>query len=110
MAGTGRPRIHDKEIAKEILKFQRAKAQAKYRRAEWAFTFEDWYQMWVDSGVMEHRGRAPHQYCMVRLDPIEAWGPHNCIIVPRRLHLKKLMYETMTKDQTSWEKRHGVKK
>jgi len=94
----------------ERRKYSLAKAQAKFRQEEWAFTADTWYQQWIESGVMQHRGKQPHQYCMVRLDTIEAWGPHNCIIVPRRMHLKKCMYETKTKNYTDWQPKHGVSK
>lgn len=90
-------------------KYSRAMAQAKHRNEEWAFTPESWYKLWCDSGVKEHSGREPHQYCMVRKDIIEAWGPHNCIIVTRRKHLSKLSYESMHQyERVDWEDRHGV--
>lgn len=76
-----------------------ARAQAKFQRQEWAFELESWYEMWDSSGVKEHRGNKPHQYVMVRKDEIEAWGPHNCIIMSRRLHLKKHAYERLHKRQ-----------
>ena len=94
----------------ERVKYSRAKAQAKYRREEWAFTFETWYNMWLESGVIEHRGSRPHHYCMVRLDTIEAWGPHNCIIVSRRTHMKKAHHRMTTGQDTDWQRRHGVGK
>lgn len=93
------------------VRYSRQQAQARYRKQEWAFTDKTWFKMWEDSGVMEHMGREPHQYCMVRLDPIEAWSPKNCIIVPRRMHLKKGIYDALwSKEKTNWQPRHGVKK
>jgi hypothetical protein len=91
--------------------YSRARSQAKYRREEWAFTLESWWEMWQDSGVWEHRGPAPHQYVMVRKDNIEAWGPHNCIIVSRRLQLKKHAYELLHKygPPTDWDERFDVR-
>lgn len=74
-------------------RYARAKAQAKFRREEWAFTEHTWYRHWQNSGVMQHRHREIQGYCMVRLDPIEAWGPHNCIIVPRRRQLLRTLWE-----------------
>lgn len=49
---------------------------------EWAFTVHSFYKVWQKSGVMDRIGRGMHGYCMVRLDPMEAFGPHNCKIVP----------------------------
>tara|TARA_R100001509_G_scaffold165384_1_gene146786 strand:+ start:2605 stop:2955 length:351 start_codon:yes stop_codon:yes gene_type:complete len=82
------------KLSRELNKrYSMAKAQAKFRGEEWAFTDETWHKLWVDSGHIEHMGRQIHQYCMVRKDPLEAWGPHNCIIVTRRKHLRKKVYE-----------------
>ena len=90
-------------------KYSYAKSQAKYRNQEWAFTDETWYELWEQSGVMEHMGRQPHQYCMVRKDEIEAWGPHNCIIIPRRMHLKKTAYTAIHHyPNAPWEDKHSV--
>lgn len=92
-------------------KYSYAKSQAKHRNQEWAFTDETWYEVWEQSGVKEHMGRQPHQYCMVRKDDIEAWGPHNCIIVPRRMHLKKTAYVYVHNyPDAPWEDKHSVKK
>lgn len=70
------------------LKYSKAKAAAKYRNQYWAFTPETWFDMWVESGVMVHRDRQQHGYCMIRRDPIEAWSPNNCMIIPRRLYFQ----------------------
>lgn len=95
-----------------IKAYSNAKAQAKFQKQEWAFELETWYQMWEDSGVKEHRGNKPHQYCMVRKDPIEAWGPHNSIIISRRKGLQKQAYERMLKiyAPSEWEDRHAIRK
>lgn len=91
--------------------YSRAKASAVFRREEWAFTCDTWYEMWQTSGFWEHRGREPHHYCMVRLDPIEAWGPHNCIIVTRRQFMKKNGYENFVPGfpRARWQPKHDVR-
>jgi len=88
-----------------------AKAQAKFLRHEWAFELETWFGMWEESGVKQHRGNKPHQYCMVRLDQIEAWGPHNCIIIPRRKGLQKHVYENVLKIRkpTEYDRSYAVR-
>ena len=82
--------------------YAKHKHKAYSKGHEWAFTHESWYKIWQDSGVMQYRGRRVHEYCMVRLDPIEAWGPHNCIIVERR----KQMSSIITKNPHTKQKRH----
>lgn len=106
----GRPKVY--EIPSEwSLRYSRAKAQAKYRKEEWAFTDVNWYEMWMNSGVAEHLGRKPEQFCMVRKDTVEAWGPHNCVIVPRRQHMKKRAYvKFWNYPDAPWEDRHDVSK
>ena len=90
-------------------RYARMKAQAKYRGHEWNLPPEDYMQLWEQSGVKEHCGREPHQYCMVRKDPIEAWSKNNCIIVTRRMHLRKQAYEGFHRyPSTDWEDHHGV--
>jgi len=95
-----------------IIKYSKSKAMAKYRKHEWAFSLESWYELWVSSGVKEHRGHKPHQYVMVRKDQIEAWGAHNCIIVSRRKHLIKGCLENIHKSipKRDWEDRHAVRR
>jgi len=90
-------------------RYARMKAQAKFRNEEWNLTPEEYMKMWEESGVKEHCGRQAHEYCMVRKDPIEAWSTNNCIIVTRRMHLKKCAYEGFLQGPKSdWSDRHGV--
>jgi len=105
----GRPKVY--EIPSEWAKrYSKARAQAKFRKEEWAFDQHTWLKMWMDSGVAEHRGSLIQGYCMVRKDPIEAWGPHNCIIVPRRQHLKRGAYiHFHGYPDAPWEDRHDVR-
>jgi len=94
-------------------KYSMAKAQAKYRKEEWAFESLSWFNVWELSGVMEYQGRHSESYNMVRLDTIEAWSPKNCIIVTRSMHLKKRAYESFHSNivpKTNWKRKHGVLK
>jgi len=91
-------------------RYARSAAQARFRGEEWAFDADSWYKVWQDSGVIEHMGRAIHQYCMSRVEKTEAWGPHNCIIIARRMHFKKHFYETVLNyPTTDYDvNKHGV--
>lgn len=71
--------------------YARARCQARYRREEWAFTEETWMRMWRNSGVMQYRMSRIQGYCMARMDKLEAWGPHNCVIVSRRSQVIKTL-------------------
>ena len=90
-------------------KYAMVKAQAKHRGEEWAFDDVTWLKIWEDSGVKEHMGRHVHSYCMVRIDPVEAWAPYNVMVVTRRLHMKKNSHDYMHRNgETDWQLRHGV--
>ena len=69
------------------------RCQAKFRREEWAFTPETYMKVWLDSGRDKQCGRGPEDYCMVRIDATEAWGPHNTMIVQRKKQLTKLIFD-----------------
>ena len=90
-------------------RYARMKAQAKFRNEEWNLTPEQYMKLWEESGVKEHIGSKPHQYCMVRKDSIEAWSESNCIIVTRRMHLRKNAYEGfLNGPKNDWQDKHGV--
>jgi len=90
-------------------RYSRMKAQAKFHNQEWNLEPEQYMQIWEESGVKEYCGKEPHQYCMVRKDPIEAWSTENCIIVTRRMHLRKCAYEGLHQvPKSDWQDKHGV--
>ena len=82
--------------------YQRAWAQARHRQEEWAFEPYTWWRVWFESGVTAHRGAHAHLYCMTRVDPLEAWGPHNSIIVSRRQLFHKLSRNLHRREQIEW--------
>tara|TARA_Y100000592_G_scaffold95648_1_gene162634 strand:- start:149 stop:517 length:369 start_codon:yes stop_codon:yes gene_type:complete len=71
--------------------YARAICQARYRKEEWAFTPQTWLRQWQNSGVLKHRHGKVFGYVMCRVDPTEAWGPHNCVIVTRRQQLNSIL-------------------
>jgi hypothetical protein len=56
------------------------KAGAKVRNIEWLFTFEDWLQLWIDSGKWEQRGNKRGQYCMSRYGDKGPYSLNNVFI------------------------------
>lgn len=90
---------HGKRITKRSLsplepawqkRYENQMYQAIWRGEEWAFDPESWWWVWCQSGVIVHRSRRVQGYCMVRVDVLEAWGPHNSIIVTRRELFRRL--------------------
>lgn len=88
--------------------YQRAQCQARHRREEWAFEPYTWWRVWFESGVTPHRGSQAHAYCMTRVDPLEAWGPHNSIIVSRRQLFRKLWRRTHLGQPIEWSWQDAV--
>lgn len=73
------PVRHEQYIA-----WQRAKAQAAYRRESWNLTFEDWIRFWGDD--WERRGRMPGQVRMTRLDWSLPWELSNMAKMSQQEH------------------------
>lgn len=68
------------------LRYSQQKAQSKSRidkngnSIEWHLTFDEWMQIWVDSGHWEQRGRGIGKYCMSRLNDIGHYVINNVTI------------------------------
>lgn len=48
-------------------RYQQSKQKAKERGIKMLLTFEEWYQIWLDSGHYHERGRNKGQYVMSRI-------------------------------------------
>jgi len=86
--------------------YSSAKAQMKsqLKSADWfLISFEDWCQLWMNSGHYEQRGRMQLQYAMVRQDDTKPLTKDNAVIIlnserVRRVNLgKKFSDETKEK-------------
>lgn len=66
-----------------VRRYNVKKGFCKFQQQEWSFTHQSFYKVWKNSGVMDKISRSPGGYCMVRLDPTEAWSPNNVKIVQR---------------------------
>lgn len=82
---------HPLSLAKK--KWARHKAQAKYIGIEFNFSFEAWYQWWLDNGVdknvdvvWDNKDRA----CMCRIDEKKGYEPSNVIFGTNSENVKNL--------------------
>lgn len=66
-----------------VRKYNVKRCYCRFKQQEWAFTLHSFYDVWKKSGLMDQISRSPKGYCMVRLDPLEAWSPRNVKIVQR---------------------------
>lgn len=57
-----------KKYQKMKVKFIRQRCNARRRKIEWLFTFEEWIDKWEQSGKWEQRGRKKDQYVMCRFN------------------------------------------
>lgn len=73
---------HQQHIA-----WQRAKAQANFRKEVWCLSFEEFQQLWA--GLWHLRGRDSLGYCLCRDDPDGAWIQGNVTCIPRVEHLRR---------------------
>ena len=60
--------------------YARQKAMAKIRNIEWHLTFEEWWDIWEQSGKYEQRGRGAGKYCMSRKNDIGPYAVGNVYI------------------------------
>lgn len=53
---------------------------AKFRKIEWLLTYEEWLQIWNDSGRWDQRGRGTGKYCMSRVGDTGPYSKDNVYI------------------------------
>lgn len=56
------------------------KSNAKTRGIEFKLTFDEWKQIWVDSGKWDQRGRGAEKYCMCRIGDLGCYEVGNVFI------------------------------
>jgi hypothetical protein len=76
----------DPEEHKRYRTFIQQKNQAQWREEQWCITFEQWKQLWAESGQWHNRGRERSCYCMTRKDVALAWTADNAVIITREAH------------------------
>lgn len=54
---------------------------ADSRAIEWKFTFPEWVRVWVESGLLEKRGRGADCYCMSRRGDVGPYSVENVRII-----------------------------
>jgi hypothetical protein len=62
--------------------------QAQWRDEGWTITFDEWKQIWADSGQWDNRGRERGCWCMSRQDWGLPWTTDNVAIITREEHAR----------------------
>jgi hypothetical protein len=73
--------------------FNQQKSNAKRRGIAWQLTFEQWSQIWLDSGKWELRGRNSGQYCMSRYGDLGPYAVDNVRIVTVNINGNEMTYQ-----------------
>jgi len=60
--------------------YSQHKSNAKTRNIEFKLTFDEWKQIWVDSGKWDQRGRGANKYCMCRIGDLGCYEIGNVFI------------------------------
>jgi len=60
--------------------YRAQRESAKHRGIEWDFNFNDWWQVWCQSGKWEERGRMLGQYVMCRYKDAGSYSTENTYI------------------------------
>lgn len=56
------------------------KRKAKQRQIEWRLSFDDWWNIWQESGHWEERGDSKGKYCMSRYGDTGPYSVENVYI------------------------------
>lgn len=78
----------DPDEHKKYRVFIQQRNQAQWRDEGWTVTFEQWKNIWKQSGQWENRGRVRGTYCMTRRDWSLPWTVSNCIVITRTEHAR----------------------
>ena len=60
--------------------FARQKGTAKCRKIDWHLSFDEWYDIWMQSDKWEQRGRGEGKYCMSRKGDTGPYSADNVFI------------------------------
>jgi len=60
--------------------YTQQKSNAKQRGVEFSITFEEWKQVWLDSGKWDERGRGAEKFCMCRIGDVGCYSVANVFI------------------------------
>src|SRR6266446_3506192 len=81
--------------------FYAQRQRAKQRGVVWELTFEDWIQVWIDSGHLDERGKGRGKYCMARFSDSGPYKIGNIKIIPYGQNISEQQYSEERKLQRS---------
>ena len=78
------------------------KHNAQKRGVEWQLTFDEWWQLWEDSGRWPERGQRADQYCMGRHGDRGPYSVHNVRIDTVQSNLEERWGHRVMVDGVWW--------
>lgn len=75
----------------------RQRANAVRRGIKWDISFEEWWNVWQQSGKWEERGREAHQYCMSRKNDNGPYSVENVKIVTMKENSQERFHWNLAK-------------
>lgn len=66
----------------DIRKYQKHKSTAKHRGVDFNLTFDEWWNIWQQSGKWHQRGRGAGTYVMSRINDVGPYAIGNVFIQP----------------------------
>ena len=97
-----------------LKRYNEQKNQMYFRdKTSFQISFDDWKQIWIDSGQWENRGRQADQYCFGRIDHSLPLTKENSQIIQNRVKSKLARTGKVTSDETKEkmrQKKLGVPK
>ena len=78
-------------------RFQKHRVQSKHRGIKFLFTFEEWLNIWTDSGQFHNAGKHRGQYHMARYGDKGPYAVGNVRIVPCEVNHSEMRHSMETR-------------
>ena len=90
-------------------KFNAHKSNAKRRGVEFLLTFEQWVDIWSESGKWDERGRGADKYCMCRIGDKGAYSVGNVFIGQGKHNVRDGNIGKLDSEETKRKKSQAAK-
>lgn len=92
--------MSEENLRKLRIAFSGQRSQAKHRGIEFLFTFEQWFQIWVDSGHLHERGCKKGCYVMARIGDRGPYSIENVEIITQDDNHRQASVGTKRSEET----------
>jgi hypothetical protein len=89
--------------------YTQQKSNAKQRGVEFAITFDEWKQVWIDSGKWGQRGRGAEKYCMCRIGDVGCYKVGNVFVGLGKHNVRDGNLGKLDSDETKRKKSEAMR-